>query len=78
MKTKTASVKMNVWGNLVCRLGNETLEKYASEFDAKVWLAKQIVAGHKVSSKSLYSASDVEVYKGYITEERVYPEVIRL
>jgi hypothetical protein len=50
----------------MCFVGNERVEKYGQEYDAKVWLAARVLEGHTVSPKSDFSAAQVEKYKEFV------------
>jgi hypothetical protein len=61
-KKPAARVHRNIWGNHVCFLGREKVQDYGSLWDAKMWLARQIKAGHPVAKTSLIGAAEVSEF----------------
>ena len=46
-------IVLNIWGNWNCYIGAKNVTKFASEFDAREWLADTLATGkYKLSDKS--------------------------
>ncbi|HEX8551055.1 MAG TPA: hypothetical protein VF681_05810 [Abditibacteriaceae bacterium] len=58
-RLQIVSVKINIYGNCVCKVGTSVERDYGNDFDAKVWLAAKIKSGHPVSKGSDFQAADV-------------------
>lgn len=53
-------VTRNQWDNWLCYMGPVRVEMYGSLHDARVWLARQIKAGHPLSNASLLRPDEIE------------------
>lgn len=61
--TGRVSIRKNIYGNYGCFIGSRKVVDYGSGYNAKLWLAEQLLANATISPASYFSAEDVEKYK---------------
>lgn len=61
-----ASVRKNAAGQYAGYIGSRKVLDHDGAYNAKVWLASQVLASIDISPSSCFSAEDVEKYKALV------------
>jgi hypothetical protein len=63
---RTVRIHKTVYGNYIGYMGGRVVEHFGGSYNAKLWLAAQILKGLTVSPKSYFTGVEVEKYKALV------------